>query len=201
MSNIIFCVIALTMIITGTMVIITKNPIHSVLYLITVFMNATILIILLGVEFLGLILLIVYVGAIAILFLFVVMMLNIKLVELNENITRYIPIGIIIGFALLVELIIALQLPLTNALQLETNFGLKEWTSQVISMPSNGINTIGAVLYTQYYQWFILSGFILLVAMIGAIVLTINQRTGIKRQNLYSQLHASNNIAKMVETT
>nr|AGE93592.1 NADH dehydrogenase subunit 6 [Capsaspora owczarzaki] len=195
-SNLIFSLFAITMIISASMVIITINPIHAVLYLISVFFNATGLLILLGFEFLGLILLIVYVGAIAILFLFVVMMLNIKLVELNQNLTRYLPIGLLIGIALLIELIIALQLPLNNVTLSSNTNGLIEWMSQVISTPSTGINTLGNVLYTHYYQWFLISGLILLVAMVGAIVLTLNQRIGIKRQNLYSQLAVSADLNK-----
>ncbi len=194
-SDILFSIFAILMIMSASMVIITINPVHSVLYLISVFFNATALLILLGFEFLGIILLIVYVGAIAILFLFVVMMLNIKLVELNQNLTRYIPIGLIIGFVLLIELIIAFELPLNNISLSSSTLAVTDWVSEIITTPSTGINVLGQVLYTHFYGWFLLSGLILLVAMIGAIVLTLNQRIGIKRQNLYAQLHVSSELA------
>ncbi len=196
-NDVLFSIFALMMVLSASMVIITINPIHSVLYLISVFFNATALLILLGFEFLGIILLIVYVGAIAILFLFVVMMLNIKLVELHQNLTRYIPIGLIIGVVLLIELIIAFELPLNNEPISPTgnsHNNITDWISDIITTPSTGINVLGQILYTNYSGWFLISALILLVAMIGAIVLTLNQRIGIKRQNLYSQLQVSSEL-------
>ena len=164
-------------------VISARNPVHSVLFLILAFFNAAGLFVLLGAEFIAMILVIVYVGAVAVLFLFVVMMLDINFVELRQGFLQYLPIGGLIGIVLLVELA----------------FILASWTlapaeMTKISAPTPPIteatNTvaIGRILYTDYVYLFQASGIILLVAMIGAIVLTLRSREGVKKQRIASQL-------------
>ena len=166
------------------MVIAAKNPVHSVLFLILAFVNAAGLFVLLGAEFLAMILVIVYVGAVAVLFLFVVMMLDIDFAELRSGFMRYLPIGALIGFILLAELLLV--------------FG--SWviapgiaSLQAAPLPANvqaltNTRALGDVLYTRYIFAFQAAGMILLVAMIGAIVLTLRQRVGVRRQRIGAQL-------------
>ncbi len=169
------------------MVISSRNPVHSVFYLVIAFINTSLLLIIMGVEFLSVLFIIVYVGAIAILFLFVVMMLNIKFVELLDNTTRYVPIGFIIG-------LIFLSLILANLV--DFNFiipGLAENNNLPLFLASHKLNnlnieSIGNILYTDYFLFFIIASFILLVSMIGAIILTIYHEDNIKRQDLFSQI-------------
>ena len=167
----------------GVMVISARNPVHSVLFLILAFFNAAGLFVLLGAEFIAMILVIVYVGAVAVLFLFVVMMLDINYVELRHGFLQYLPIGGLVGVVLLVELA----------------FILASWTlapagATKLTAPTPPItettNTvaIGRILYTDYVYLFQASGIILLVAMIGAIVLTLRSREGVKKQRIASQL-------------
>ena len=170
------------------MVIGSRNPIHSVIFLILVFCNAAGLLVLLQVEFLAMIFLIVYVGAIAVLFLFVVMMLNIKIIELNENLIRYLPIGSIIGLIFLLELFLILDkdlIPLFN-LNIANNLKLILWSLKVQYITN--IEVLGSLLYTYYFYLFIVASLILLVAMIGAIVLTLTKETKAKRQDIFSQV-------------
>jgi NADH-quinone oxidoreductase subunit J len=174
--------LAIVTVYSGLMVISSINPIHSVFYLVLAFINSSLLLIIMGVEFLSILFIIVYVGAIAILFLFVVMMLNIKLVEIMDNTTRYVPIGFIIGliFLTLISSLIDLDLSLSNfnsILPYEIN-----------STNTLNIEAIGNILYTDYFIFFIIASFILLVAMIGAIILTIYHEEKIKRQDLFSQI-------------
>jgi NADH-quinone oxidoreductase subunit J len=161
------------------MVIAARNPVHSVLYLILAFVNAAGLFLLLGAEFLAMILIVVYVGAVAVLFLFVIMMLDVDFAELREGFLNYLPFGMVVGLIVLVELIMAVGLWVVSP---AAQFGLK---------PENTItNTeaIGRVLYTDYIYFFQLSGLVLLVAMIGAIVLTLRHKTGVKRQDIPAQV-------------
>jgi len=178
-----FYIFATVAVAAGVMVISARNPVHSVLFLILAFFNAAGLFVLLGAEFIAMILIIVYVGAVAVLFLFVVMMLDINFVELRQGFLQYLPIGGLIGVVLLVELA----------------FILASWTlapSGVtkIAAPTPPVtevtNTaaIGRILYTEYVYLFQASGIILLVAMIGAIVLTLRSREGVKKQRIASQL-------------
>ena len=161
-----------------------RNPVHSVLFLILAFFNAAGLFILLGAEFLAMILVVVYVGAVAVLFLFVVMMLDINFTELKSGFLRYLPIGSFVGLVLLVELILVFW-----------GFGKGDFpvsgsSGILLSGGSSGVtNTalIGNVLYTDYVYFFQLGGIILLVAMIGAIVLTLRHKSGVKRQSVYVQ--------------
>lgn len=183
MSEGIFYILGILSVICGTLVISSNNPIHSVFYLVLVFASGSVLLILLGIEFLSVLLMIVYVGAIAILFLFVVMMLNIKLVEYIENTSRYVPIGFIIGIIFIYEMYkLVSEEIISGPLEGEkTAEYIKIWTQ-------TNIGEIGSILYTEYVVWFIVASMILLVAMLGAIVLTLGHGEGIKRQDIYSQI-------------
>ena len=162
---------------SGVMVIISKNPIHSVLFLILVFLNGTGLLVLLQVEFLAMLFLIVYVGAIAILFLFVVMMLNIK--QLDETISRYIPVGAFIGFFLLVESVLLTSSEFGSLTQVGS---FQDWEETLVAL--SNIQVLGHLLYTRYSVLFLLSGMILLLAMVGAIVLTLHKRSVVSKEEL-----------------
>ncbi len=183
--TIFFYIFALVAIISSIMVIASKNTVHSVFFLILDFITISCLFIIIGAEFLGMIMLIVYVGAVAVLFLFVVMMLNVSIGinNLFENPRSYnhLPIGFIISLVIFFELIIVV-----GGLKYKPNL----ISLNSINIDENITNThlIGNVLYTDYIHLFQLSGMILLVAMIGAIVLTFNKRTGIKRQNYFDQI-------------
>nr|AHX02502.1 NADH dehydrogenase subunit 6 [Schimmelmannia schousboei] len=171
--------------ISALMVISSMNAVHSVLFLILVFCNIAGLLVLLGAEFLSFMLLIVYVGAIAVLFLFVVMMLNIKIVKVETNVFTVIPIGIIIFIIFWNQFYSAIQD--FDLLKLQEKEII--WTSW-LTESNNIINikVVGNILYTHYSLLFLLSGLILLVAMIGAIVLTMHQRTDVMKQQISSQL-------------
>ena len=165
---------------SAMMVILSRNPVHSVLFLILCFFNAAGLFILLGAEFLAMILVVVYVGAVAVLFLFVVMMLDVDFVKLREGMAQYLPIGGIIGLILFAELVLVLG----------TWNMAPEALKTVTSTPTDITNTqaLGQVLYTKYIYFFEAAGLILLVAMIGAIVLTLRHKEGVKRQNVSVQV-------------
>lgn len=175
-------------IISAIMVISAKNPIHSILSLILVFCNAAGLFILLEVEFLAMIFLVVYVGAIAILFLFVVMMLNIKLIELNENLLRYLPVGSLVAIIFLLEIFLMIDSDIVPLLNGENNNTLQAvvWSSQLNSLTN--IETLGDLIYTHYFPLFLIASMVLLVSMIGAIILTLNHRENVKRQEIYKQV-------------
>lgn len=196
-SRILFYVLARFSLGSGTMVIFARNPVHSVLFLILVFCNVSCLLLLIESEFLALIFIIVYVGAIAVLFLFVVMMLNVKLSELNENILRYLPVGGVLGIVFLCEIGLVLSNDLIPSLSFKNQFGLlndlhlgrpslKLWYGLVDS--SSNIQLFGQVLYSDYIYLFILSSMILLVSMIGAIVLTLHKRVNVKKQDIFKQV-------------
>ena len=168
-------------VLSALMVISSKNPVHSVLFLILSFINASCLFVLLGAEFLAMILAVVYVGAVAVLFLFVVMMLDINFVKLREGFLQYLPFGALLGIVLIIEL---------GILFLTKSFSENSLTKFVHSPKINEIeNTklIGQVLYTDYFYLFQISGLILLVAMVGSITLTLRERGQVKRQNISSQ--------------
>jgi len=152
----------------------------SVFWLILAFLNAAFLLLLLGLEFLPILFCIVYGGAIGIMFLFVVMLLNIKLVEINENATRYLPIGMIIGFIFLYQIYFALSVG-----TYEASWEMVYFTGLV---ESSNIEQLGAVLYTDYFIYFLVSSLVLLVSMIGGIVLCLYHEEGIKRQDLFGQV-------------
>jgi NADH-quinone oxidoreductase subunit J len=168
---------------SGVMVISARNPVHSVLFLILAFFNAAGLFVLLGAEFLAMILVIVYVGAVAVLFLFVVMMLDINFVALRRGFLQYLPVGALIGLVLLVELVLVF-----GAWTLSPDIG----TAAAAPTPSlaQATNTaaLGALLYTHYIYAFQAAGLILLTAMIGAIVLTLRAREGVRRQKITTQV-------------
>ena len=163
------------------MVIASRNPVHSVLYLILAFVNASGMFLLMGAEFLAMILIVVYVGAVAVLFLFVVMMLDVDFTELKHGVLQYLPIGMLIGGIFLAELLLVVG----------------AWTigpgiPHVIAspIPANITNTeaLGLVLYTKYVYFFEAAGMILLIAMIGAIVLTLQHKTRVRRQVIAEQV-------------
>jgi NADH-quinone oxidoreductase subunit J len=165
------------------MVIAAKNPVHSVLFLILAFINAAGLFILLGAEFLAMILVVVYVGAVAVLFLFVVMMLDVDFAELRQGFLQYLPIGGLVGIILLVELILVLGGALVSP---ETVATAAAPTPPPAEMSNAG--AIGELLYTRYIFFFQMAGLVLLVAMIGAIVLTLRHKEGVKRQSIAAQV-------------
>ena len=166
------------------MVIASRNPVHSVLFLILTFFNAAGLFMIAGAEFLALILIVVYVGAVAVLFLFVVMMLDVDFAELREGFLQYLPVGGIIGAVLAIELILVLG---------STTLSPDAAATAVQPIPdmaeTSNIKAIGDLLYTRYIFFFQLAGLILLVAMIGAIVLTLSHRPNVKRQNIGDQVN------------
>ena len=179
--SITFYLFSLIGILSALMVISARNPVHSVLFLILSFVNASGLFILLGAEFLAMILIVVYVGEVAVLFLFVVMMLDINFVKLREGFLQYLPFGVLLGIVLIIEL---------GILFLTKSFSENSVIAFIQSPKINEIeNTklIGQVLYTDYFYLFQISGLILLVAMIGSITLTLRDRGQIKRQNISSQ--------------
>ena len=168
---------------SALMVISSKNPVHSVLFLILSFVSASGLFVLLGAEFLAMILIVVYVGAVAVLFLFVVMMLDINFVKLREGFLQYLPFGALLGIVLLIELIMIF---LSDNL---TDITLTEYNALPAFKQIENTKELGSVLYTKYFYLFQLSGLILLVAMIGSIVLTLRQRTGVKKQLIPQQIN------------
>ena len=178
-----FYLFAFIAVASAFMVISARNPVHSVLFLILTFFNAAGLFLLLGAEFLAMILLVVYVGAVAVLFLFVVMMLDIDFSELRSGLLRYAPIGALIGLILAAELIIVVGGSVISPI-----------VAKSVSMPIPSLDTrtntaaLGDVLYTNYVYFFEISGMVLLVAMIGAIVLTLRHRVHIKRQDISKQV-------------
>ena len=176
-----FWLFSVVLIASGVMVIAARNPVHSVLFLIMAFFNAAALFLLLGAEFLALILVIVYVGAVAVLFLFVVMMLDINFVALREGFLHYLPIGALIGLVLLVELVLVFSVPPELA---------RAGAAASLTQAADVTNTqaLGALLYTRYVYAFQAAGMILLVAMIGAIVLTLRAREGVRRQKITEQI-------------
>ncbi len=170
-------------IVAGVMVISARNPVHSVLFLIVAFFNAAGLFVLMGAEFLAFILIIVYVGAVAVLFLFVVMMLDINFVEMRQGFLQYLPIGGLIGTVLLVELLFVV----TNWAFAPESAGLLAAKAPPLSEVQN-TEALGRLLYTKYIYLFQGAGMILLLAMVGAIVLTLRARPGIRRQKISDQV-------------
>lgn len=165
---------------SALMVVAARNPVHSVLFLILAFVNAAGLFLLLGAEFLAMLLVVVYVGAVAVLFLFVVMMLDVDFAEFRQGFLQYLPIGALIGLIFAVELLLVVG---TWAIDPQIV------RAPVAAIPGNLTNTaaLGQVLYTQYIYYFQAAGLVLLVAMIGAIVLTLRERPGVKRQDIIAQ--------------
>ncbi len=171
---------------SALMVIASRNPVHSVLFLIIAFFNSAGLFILLGAEFLAMILVVVYVGAVAVLFLFVVMMLDIDFAELRQGFLQYLPVGALVGIILLAELVAVLG----GVLLAPELAGSGAAPIPPVDEMSN-IAAIGALLYTKYVYFFQAAGMVLLVAMIGAIVLTLRHKEGVKRQDVSAQVARS----------
>lgn len=180
LSALFFYLFAGVCVASAAMVIVSRNPVHSVLYLILAFVNASGLFILMGAEFLGMMLIVVYVGAVAVLFLFVIMMLDVDFVELREGFMQYLPIGLVIGGIFVFELLLAVGGWVINP---------QVAKSITAAIPANISNTeaLGLVLYTNYIHYFQLAGMVLLVAMIGAIVLTLRHKVMVKRQDINVQ--------------
>ena len=182
-QTIMFYVLAVGTVGAGVMVIASRNPVHSVLFLILAFFNSAGLFVMLGAEFLAMILIIVYVGAVAVLFLFVVMMLDINFAELRAGFLQYLPIGGVIGIILLAELVMVFA---SGVIEIEVPTNVASPTPP----PDEVTNTqaLGDVLYTRYAYLFQGAGFILLIAMVGAIVLTHRRRTDVRRQRIADQV-------------
>lgn len=172
-----FYLFATVTVASAIMVIAARNPVHSVLYLILAFVNTAGLFILLGAEFLAMILIVVYVGAVAVLFLFVIMLLDVDFAELREGALQYLPIGTVVGIIFLVELVLVISTYAIDPAMLNLPAATESQTGLTNTAQ------LGAVIYTKYVYFFQLSGLILLVAMIGAIVLTLRDRPGVKRQD------------------
>ncbi|MEH6402478.1 MAG: NADH-quinone oxidoreductase subunit J [Sneathiella sp.] len=183
-STLAFYLFAALTVASAFMVISSKNPVHSVLFLILAFFNSAALFVLLGAEFLAMILIVVYVGAVAVLFLFVVMMLDINFAELRQGFLQYLPIGALIGIILMIELLMVVGgwTLSPEALQLSS-------APTVAMTEMTNTEQLGNLIYTQYVYLFQIAGMILLVAMIGAIVLTHRSRPGVKKQVIAEQVY------------
>ena len=193
-----FYMFAFIAVAAGVLVISSKNPVHSVLFLILAFVNAAGLFVLMGAEFLAMILVVVYVGAVAVLFLFVVMMLDVDFVEMRQGFLQYMPVGGLIGMVLLVELLLVLGVWVISP-EVIAN------TSAPAPVPQDGANVsaLGQLIYTRYILYFQTAGLVLLVAMIGAIVLTLRHKEGVKRQDISTQVGRTRDAAievRKVET-
>ncbi|MFY8139503.1 MAG: NADH-quinone oxidoreductase subunit J [Caulobacter sp.] len=176
-----FYLMATVTILSGLAVVFARNPVHSVLFLITAFFSAAGLFVLIGAEFLAMLLIVVYVGAVAVLFLFVVMMLDVDFSQLREGFARYLPIGLLVAGILTVEMVMI-------AVNVAVNGAAAKNALPQTSLPDvTNTETIGRVLYTDYVYVFQAAGLVLLVAMIGAIVLTLRHKPGIKRQSIPAQ--------------
>ena len=174
----------------GVLVISARNPVHSVLFLILAFFNSAGLFVLMGAEFLAMILVVVYVGAVAVLFMFVVMMLDISQAEMRAGFLQYLPLGAMIGFILVMELGI-----IGGSWMIADNVD-KNFVAPIAAVKTTNTEALGNMLYTHYIYYFQAAGMILLVAMIGAIVLTHRKRLGVRKQNIGDQVsrHPSNTV-------
>ncbi len=175
-----FYVFSIIAVASALMVIASRNPVHSVLFLILTFVNAAGLFMLAGAEFLALILIVVYVGAVAVLFLFVTMMLDVDFAEMRSGLLQYAPVGIVVGVIILLELLLVAG---SFALSPEVT------ATSVVPIDASVENTraLGQLIYTRYVFLFQAAGGVLLVAMMGAIVLTLRHKTGVKRQDIFRQ--------------
>lgn len=180
-ADIAFYAFALTTLTGGLFTVVSRNPVHSVLWLILAFMSSAGLFVLLGAEFIAMLLMIVYVGAVAVLFLFVVMMLDIDFAALKAEMARYMPLALLIGVVILLQLAMA--------------YGAWDWSEGVetrLQAPIGDVHNtaaLGLLIYDKYIMLFQLAGLILLVAMVGAIVLTLRHRENIKRQDILAQIY------------
>ncbi len=172
-----FYLFAGVMLTSGLMVVVSRNPVYSVLFLILAFFNAAGMFVLIGAEFLAMLLVVVYVGAVAVLFLFVVMMLDINFSEMRAGFQKYMPLGLVVGGILVFELVTVMYGDVFSN------------TSLPIASEIANTTQLGAVLYTKYVFLFQIAGLILLVAMIGAISLTMRKRVGVRRQSIVDQIN------------
>ena len=175
-----FWIFAVVAVISGILVVANRNPVYSVLFLILTFFNAAGLFVLMGAEFLAMMLVVVYVGAVAVLFLFVVMMLDVDFAELKQGVLQYLPVGMLIGGIFLAELIMVVG-------SWAIGPGIPSAITAPIPAGVTNTEAIGLVLYTRYVYFFEVAGMILLVAMIGAIVLTLHHKARVKRQSISAQ--------------
>jgi len=182
-QQLVFYLFSFVAIASAVMVISARNPVHSVLFLILAFFNAAGLFVLIGAEFLAMVLVVVYVGAVAVLFMFVVMMLDINFVRLREGFMQYLPLGLLVGAILAIELMLVIGSWVISP----TVAGLEQPTPSEIS----NTEALGNLIYTDYFYLFQSAGLILLVAIIGAITLTLRHRPGVRRQDIGEQVHRS----------
>jgi NADH-quinone oxidoreductase subunit J len=185
LQGIAFYLLAATAVVSGLLVVTARNPVHSVLWLILAFFSAAGLFVLLGAEFLAMLLVVVYVGAVAVLFLFVVMMLDVDFLKLREGYAKYLPIGGVVAAVLLAEMIVVSS----AVIQGGATAGLAGPGAPDPDM--SNVEAIGRVLYTDYIYFFQAAGIVLLIAMIGAITLTLRHKPHIKRQDISSQVNRS----------
>ncbi|BBE70746.1 NADH-quinone oxidoreductase subunit J [Oharaeibacter diazotrophicus] len=185
-----FYIFAAITVASAVMVISARNPVHSVLFLILAFVNAAGLFMLAGAEFLAMMLIVVYVGAVAVLFLFVVMMLDVDFAELRQGFLQYLPVGMLVGIVFLAELLMVVG---------GFTFAPDAMTSAVAPIPDptqvSNVQALGEIIYTRYVFYFEAAGMVLLVAMIGAIVLTLRHRPNIKRQDISVQVARTRSTA------
>ncbi|MHC5653514.1 NADH-quinone oxidoreductase subunit J [Stappia sp. ICDLI1TA098] len=193
-----FYLFAAVAVASAFMVIASRNPVHSVLFLILTFFNAAGLFILLGAEFLAMLLIVVYVGAVMVLFLFVVMMLDVDFVEMRQGVLQYVPIGGLIGAILLIELLMVL-----GGWVISPDIIGHTAAPAAAAGDAGNIRSLGELIYTRYILYFQTAGLVLLVAMIGAIVLTLRHKDGVKRQDISTQVGRTREAAvevRKVET-
>lgn len=182
MSVFAFYLFAISAITGGLFTVISRQPVHSVLWLILAFISSAGLFVLLGAEFVAMLLVIVYVGAVAVLFLFVVMMLDVDFAELKAEMARYMPLALLIGLVILMQFVIAYG-------SWKSAHDVAQNLSQPIPVDRHNTEALGLIIYDQYFLLFQLAGLILLVAMIGAIVLTLRHRQDVKRQDVLAQMY------------
>ncbi|SFR42244.1 NADH dehydrogenase subunit J [Yoonia tamlensis] len=176
-----FYLFAISTVVGGLFTVVSRNPVHSVLWLILAFLSAAGLFVTLGAEFVAMLLIIVYVGAVAVLFLFVVMMLDVDFAELKAEMAKYMPLALLIGIVIIMQLIMAVGV-----------WDFSDGVAGRVAAPQGDADNtaaLGLLIYDKYIMLFQLAGLILLVAMIGAIVLTLRHRVDIKRQNVIAQMH------------
>ncbi|MEX6632009.1 NADH-quinone oxidoreductase subunit J [Hyphococcus lacteus] len=185
-----FYIFAVAVIASAVMVIASKNPVHSVLFLISAFIAASGLFVLMGAEYLAMVLVVVYVGAVAVLFLFVVMMLDVDFVELKQGFLQYLPYGVVLAGIVVVELILVVSVWVFPSEADLARAHPSPTVAQTVADPNGptNIEALGLILYTDYVHYFQIAGIVLLVAMIGAIILTFRTREGIKKQDAAAQV-------------
>ena len=182
-ADYVFYVFATVMVVAGFFVTVSRNPVHSVLWLILAFLSASGLFVLLGAEFVAMLLIVVYVGAVAVLFLFVVMMLDIDFAELRGEMAKYMPLGLLIGVVILMQIALGIGV----WVQADGAMDMRQAVAPDMAQVENA-KALGLLIYDRYGFLFQLSGLILLVAMIGAILLTLRHRKDVKRQNVLQQM-------------